>query len=125
MSMFLAETEREARLTMLTDDILEQSATEKDATRTMELPESDFSDEQDDEELQGDKLSCCWRLNPKSIDIPEILQKTRAMGETKVVDLSSSLSSSSSVAPISGVRPPPGLRSEQIKCTQKDKDSPL
>jgi ATP-dependent RNA helicase DDX24/MAK5 len=149
----------EARLTMLTDDILEQVEAQRNKTRpeTMDLPESDFPDEQDDEELQGDKLlveaqpkvhrqtfiysatltlpftstkpstSNKKRRKKLNLDggIAEILQKTRAMGETKVVDLSSSSSSSSSVAPTAGVRLPPGLRLEQIKCTQKHKDSHL
>jgi ATP-dependent RNA helicase DDX24/MAK5 len=62
--------------------------------------------------------------------IAEILEKTRAVGETKVVDLSSSSSfttnrdgTRSSIP--SGVRLPPGLVLEQIKCTQKHKDSHL
>ena len=61
--------------------------------------------------------------------IAEILEKTRAMGETKVVDLSSSSSSvKTSLANQhnkSGVRLPPGLSLEQIKCTQRHKDSHL
>lgn len=61
--------------------------------------------------------------------IAEILDKTNSMGETKVVDLSSS--SSSTKGPHSqhqgsnGVRLPPGLSLMQIKCTQKHKDSHL
>jgi ATP-dependent RNA helicase DDX24/MAK5 len=58
--------------------------------------------------------------------IAEILEKTRAMGETKVVDLSSAdpvaIAGSNST---SGVRLPPGLSLAQIKCTQKHKDSHL
>lgn len=60
--------------------------------------------------------------------IAEILEKTRAMGETKVVDLSSSSLSAKSISSVpgtGGVRLPPGLRLEQIKCTQKHKDSHL
>lgn len=62
--------------------------------------------------------------------IAEILEKTRAMGETKVVDLSSSTSSSNDIRSNSsqhgvGVRLPPGLSVEQIKCTQRHKDSHL
>jgi ATP-dependent RNA helicase DDX24/MAK5 len=60
--------------------------------------------------------------------IAEILEKTRAMGQTKVVDLSTSLpkaSSDNSHIPSGGVRLPPGLSLEQIKCTQKHKDSHL
>ena len=61
--------------------------------------------------------------------IAEILEKARAMGETKIVDLSSS---STTVAPSGqsnnapkGVRLPPGLELKQIKCTQRHKDSHL
>lgn len=62
--------------------------------------------------------------------IAEILEKTRAMGETKVVDLSSSASAGKSSTKekgqrLGGVRLPPGLSLEQIKCTQKHKDSHL
>lgn len=60
--------------------------------------------------------------------IAEILEKTNAMGETKVVDLSSSSPSTSSLAnhiKSNGVRLPPGLSLEQIKCTQMHKDSYL
>jgi ATP-dependent RNA helicase DDX24/MAK5 len=62
--------------------------------------------------------------------IAEILEKTRAMGETKVVDLSSSTSAGKSSTKEKGQRPvgvrlPPGLSLEQIKCTQKHKDSHL
>mmetsp|Transcript_25722 Transcript_25722/g.42195 ORF Transcript_25722/g.42195 Transcript_25722/m.42195 type:complete len:737 (+) Transcript_25722:103-2313(+) len=61
--------------------------------------------------------------------IAEILEKTRAMGETKVVDLSSSSSAKSSTTSqkgaASGVRLPPGLSLVQIKCTQRHKDSHL
>ena len=59
--------------------------------------------------------------------IAEILEKTNAMGETKVVDLSSSVPPTNSLANQSsnGVRLPPGLSLEQIKCTQRHKDSHL
>ena len=60
--------------------------------------------------------------------IAEILEKTNAMGETKVVDLSSSSPSTSSLAnhrKSNGVRLPPGLSLAQIKCTQRHKDSHL
>lgn len=60
--------------------------------------------------------------------IAEILEKTNAMGETKVVDLSSSSPPSNSLANhkrSNGVRLPPGLSLEQIKCTQRHKDSHL
>lgn len=66
--------------------------------------------------------------------LAEILEKTHAMGETKVVDLSSSSNNSGSQTLTSnnshdntkkGVQFPPGLRLEQIKCTQLHKDSHL
>lgn len=60
--------------------------------------------------------------------IAEILEKTRAMGETKVVDLSSTTPSrafSIDGKTTGGVRLPPGLSLEQIKCTQRHKDSHL
>jgi ATP-dependent RNA helicase DDX24/MAK5 len=59
--------------------------------------------------------------------IAEILEKTRVMGETKVVDLSSSSPTKASTGSkvTNGVRLPPGLSLEQIKCTQRHKDSHL
>ena len=60
--------------------------------------------------------------------IAEILEKARAMGETKIVDLSSSSSvatSGQSNNGPKGVRLPPGLELKQIKCTQRHKDSHL
>lgn len=60
--------------------------------------------------------------------IAEILEKTNAMGETKVVDLSSSSPLANSLSnhkTSHGVRLPPGLSLEQIKCTQRHKDSHL
>mmetsp|Transcript_51057 Transcript_51057/g.59039 ORF Transcript_51057/g.59039 Transcript_51057/m.59039 type:complete len:793 (-) Transcript_51057:82-2460(-) len=60
--------------------------------------------------------------------IAEILDKTHAMGETKVVDLSSSSPATMSNANnqgTNGVRLPPGLSLVQIKCTQRHKDSHL
>ncbi len=68
------------------------------------------------------------RRLPLDGGLAEILEKTHAMGETKVVDLTSSSSSiSNSIEPkrTNGVRLPPGLRLEQIKCTQRHKDSHL
>lgn len=64
--------------------------------------------------------------------ISEILKKCNIMGETKVVDMSFKKSSSTagtnetglSSAP-SGVTLPPGLKLEQIRCTQRHKDSHL
>lgn len=61
--------------------------------------------------------------------IAEILEKTRAMGQTKVVDLSTAslpkVSSDNNRVARGGVRLPPGLSLEQIKCTQRHKDSHL
>jgi len=59
--------------------------------------------------------------------IAEILDRTRAMGETKVIDLSSNsmVSTNSSSRSQAGVRLPPGLVLEQVKCTQLHKDSHL
>jgi ATP-dependent RNA helicase DDX24/MAK5 len=61
--------------------------------------------------------------------IAEMLETARAMGETKIVDLSSSSTTVSQPgrsdnAP-KGVRLPPGLELKQIKCTQRHKDSHL
>lgn len=70
------------------------------------------------------------RTNKLGLDggIAEILEKTNAMGQTKVVDLSSSSSTATSLLNqqgSNGVRLPPGLSLVQIKCTQKHKDSHL
>lgn len=70
------------------------------------------------------------RTNKLGLDggISEILEKTNAMGQTKVVDLSSSSSTATSLLNqqgSNGVRLPPGLSLVQIKCTQKHKDSHL
>ncbi|KAG7355059.1 DEAD/DEAH box helicase domain protein [Nitzschia inconspicua] len=70
------------------------------------------------------------RSNKLGLDggIAEILEKTRAMGETKVVDLSSTSNNEAPSLPskaILGVRLPSGLSLEQIKCTQRHKDSHL
>ena len=81
------------------------------------------------------KKSSRARKLPLDGGLAEILEKTYAMGETKVVDLSSSrvveavrgkastsyTTSSSSM----GVKLPPGLKLEHIKCTQLHKDSHL
>lgn len=71
------------------------------------------------------------RKLPLEGGLAEILEKTHAMGETKVVDLSSSSkietsqSNSNSNTDANGVKLPPGLKLEQIKCTQRHKDSHL
>lgn len=86
------------------------------------------------------KRSRRTRKLPLEGGLAEILEKTHAMGETKVVDLSSAkmtdqnrgnsmtTSASSFVSSSStpnGVKLPPGLRLEHIKCTQLHKDSHL
>jgi ATP-dependent RNA helicase DDX24/MAK5 len=87
---------------------------------------------------QRNKLS---KRNKKKIPLEgglaEILEKTHAMGQTKVVDLSmssrqthetnqsKSSTNPSSSSPSSSVQLPPGLRLEQILCTQRHKDSHL
>jgi ATP-dependent RNA helicase DDX24/MAK5 len=142
----------EAKVTMLTDDLLRQIEEQK-ATSTpasLEVPDEEFPDE----ELVGDESSDekdqpkvhrqtfifsatltlpVTSLNEKrrrmakdGLDggIAEILERARAMGETKVVDLSSSSKSSIS-QPSRGVRLPPGLVLEQVKCTKMHKDSHL
>lgn len=64
--------------------------------------------------------------------IAEILEKCNAMGDTKVVDLSSSAlndgskaSAPKSITGAPGIQLPAGLRLEQMKCTQRHKDSHL
>lgn len=65
------------------------------------------------------------RRNGLEGGIAQILEKCHAMGETKVVDLSTSSSSPRSGSNRQGVKLPPGLRLEEIKCTQRHKDSHL
>jgi ATP-dependent RNA helicase DDX24/MAK5 len=158
----------EAKLTMLTDDILKQLETQKSSTKpeAIELADDEYSNIGDDEfdGIKGDipedlfatpeprvhrqtfvysatltlPFTSTVTSKPKrkkkrkklGLDggIAEILEKTNAMGETKVVDLSSSSPASSSLANYkksNGVRLPPGLSLEQIKCTQRHKDSHL
>jgi len=64
--------------------------------------------------------------------IAEILEKSRARGKTKVVDLSNSTSNKGGAAnvrqgkaPGDEFRLPPGLELYQLKCTQRHKDSYL
>lgn len=158
----------EAKLTMLTDDILNQVNFQKSSTnlKPLERLDDEYSVDDDDELLgvEGDipedlfatpeprvhrqtfiysatltlpftstntSKPKRWKKGKKlglNGGIVEILEKANAMGETKVVDLSSSLPSSNSLAnhrQSSGVRLPPGLSLEQIKCTQRHKDSHL
>lgn len=160
----------EAKLTMLSDDILKQVEALRSSTSAepMEVPDEELDDESEDE-LGGveDDMEAMAALfatpeekvhrqtfiysatltlpftstttsKPKrgkkakklGLDggIAQILEKTNAMGETKVVDLSSSAPPSSALANFrqsNGVRLPPGLSLEQIKCTQRHKDSHL
>jgi ATP-dependent RNA helicase DDX24/MAK5 len=142
----------EAKVTMLTDDLLRQIEEQK-ATSTpasLEVPDAEsVGDESSDEKDQPGVhrqtfiFSATLTLPVTSLNekrrrmakhgleggIAEILERARAMGETKVVDLSSSSKSSSSKSSISqpsrGVRLPPGLVLEQVKCTKMHKDSHL
>ena len=164
----------EAKVTMLSDEILLRLAAQRDGTvpEAREVPEEDFeeSDDEDDEAMGAENMfdgdmdrppvhrqtfiySATLTLPqtetmPKptkqkrrqrvNLDGPiaDILSKTRAMGETKVVDLSSKLSKTNNGSHLreggashagsgGGVRLPPGLNLEQIKCTQRHKDSHL
>ncbi|KAL3905570.1 MAG: hypothetical protein SGILL_009624, partial [Bacillariaceae sp.] len=157
----------EAKLMMLTDDILKGIEAQKDSTEPerMEIPDDEYPEEGSDEEDGADddidpafmitervprqtfiysatltlpftstktitNSKAAKRSKKLELDggIAEILEKTRAMGETKVVDLSSSspVKSSDGRNPgKNGVRLPPGLSLEQIKCTQRHKDSHL
>ena len=157
----------EAKLTMLTDDILNQVEALKASTKPerKEVSDDEF-EEDDDDELLGDEEMANLFATPEeekvhrqtfiysaTLTLPftsttttkskrgkkskklgldggiaEILEKTNAMGETKVVDLSSSPPPANSLAnhkQANGVRLPPGLSLEQIKCTQRHKDSHL
>jgi len=160
----------EARLTMLTDDILTKIQAVKSSTNPERIEVSDdvYAEEEDNndglESVEGDiredlfaspeprvhrqtfiysatltlPFTSTRTSNPKhtkkrkklGLDggIAEILEKTNAMGKTKVVDLSSTSPPSGSLATLkssNGVRLPPGLSLEQIKCTQRHKDSHL
>ena len=99
---------------------------------TLTLP---YTSTKSSAELGKKKKSSRARKLPLDGGLAEILEKTHAMGETKVVDLSSSRvyestrgetagSSTKSPSP-SGVKLPPGLKLEHIKCTQLHKDSHL
>lgn len=65
--------------------------------------------------------------------IAEILEKARAKGKTKIVDLTNAEKSGKviafagdkKVAPVRQIRLPPGLELQSIKCTQLHKDSHL
>eukprot|EP00980_Cylindrotheca_fusiformis_P003672 scaffold818_cov136-Cylindrotheca_fusiformis.AAC.38 len=138
----------EAKVTMLTDDVLREIEEQKSLTSKPEARE--VSDEDilgrysiDDNgqrkvSRQTFIFSATLTLPATSLNekrkrraklgldggIAEILDKAYAMGETKVVDLSTASALSSS-QPSGGVRLPPGLVLEQVKCTQMHKDSHL
>lgn len=158
----------EAKLTMLTEDILKQAEALRSSTTAerMEVADEEFDNESDGElggvedDIPEDLFAApeervhrqtfiysatltlpftsTTTSKPKrgkktknlGLDggIAEILEKTNAMGETKVVDLSSSAPPSNALSNLkgsNGVRLPPGLSLEQIKCTQRHKDSHL
>lgn len=85
--------------------------------------------------LSKKKQSGRARKLPLEGGLAEILEKTHAMGKTKVVDLSSSttidqksgesLDASLGSQTPKGVKLPPGLKLELIKCTKLHKDSHL
>eukprot|EP00934_Nitzschia_sp_Nitz4_P004944 Nitzschia sp. Nitz4//scaffold357_size15932//7551//10647//NITZ4_008875-RA/size15932-processed-gene-0.27-mRNA-1//1//CDS//3329548983//4934//frame0 len=145
----------EASLTMLTPDILAkiEASRAEPAQRQESDDDDDMEDgagEDDYPDLEWDQPSHVHRQTfvfsatlslphsstkskkenskaDQSEGIAEILKKCHVMGETKMVDLSlkqdkSGTSTSSGPA---GVSLPPGLTLEQIKCTQRHKDSHL
>lgn len=167
----------EAKLTMLTPEVLEQiqrqrqtttrpeqrELTEKEYEENM-AKENDEGDEQGSDQDFGDgggdadevplprvhrqtfifsatltlpftstktssKPKKTKRKIPLEGGLAEILEKAHAMGETKVVDICNASSSQSSstkhVTNSSKFQLPPGLRLEQIQCTQRHKDSHL
>jgi ATP-dependent RNA helicase DDX24/MAK5 len=160
----------EAKLTMLTDVILERLEVQKGslAPETREVNDGDFPEEHSLKEEDMDshveehpfgsiapekvhrqtlifsatltlpftstKTTGTTKIGKRSRKlglaggIAEILEKTRAMGQTKIVDLTTSFPKASPAKnsiPAGGVRLPPGLSLELIKCTQKHKDSHL
>ena len=167
----------EAKVTMLTDEILLQLAAQRNepVPETQEVPDEDFNpnplddngedanDESDSFQIRppvhrqtfiysatltlpqtktmpkvNNKKKRGHRLNLDG-PIADILSKTHAMGETKVVDLSSKVTNAKGSVQdgdgtkmptgmgslANGVKLPPGLKLEQIKCTQRHKDSHL
>lgn len=137
----------EAKVTMLTDEVLRQIEEQKtDSTPApVEVPEEESEDDESNDEKGQPKVhrqtfifSATLTLPVTSLNekrrrnekdgleggIAEILDRAQAMGETKVVDLSSAPKSSTS-QPSRGVRLPPGLVLEQVKCTKLHKDSHL
>lgn len=160
----------EAKLTMLTDDILKQVEAQRSSMdpERLEASDDEVSEVDDDDELdelEGDipgdifappvtRVHRQTFIYSATLTLPftstktssssnskrgrkgkklgldggigEILEKANAMGETKVVDLSSMSPITNSLSTQSnGVRLPPGLSLEQIKCTQRHKDSHL
>lgn len=137
----------EAKVMMLTDDVLRQIEEQKRSTskpQPMEVPNREFggSESSDNDQPKVHRQTLIFSatltlpvtsLNEKrrrrashGLDgaIAEILERAHSMGETKIVDLSSSSNVSLS-QPSGGVRLPPGLVLEQVKCTQLHKDSHL
>jgi ATP-dependent RNA helicase DDX24/MAK5 len=133
----------EAKVTMLSDNLLEQIEAQRN--NTMPITQEAPKDESDDDESlpkvhrQTFIYSATLTLPFTSLNekrkirtkhglvggIAEILEKTQAMGQTKVVNLSSSSQESSASQSAGGIRLPPGLVLEQIKCTKLHKDSHL
>eukprot|EP00529_Nitzschia_sp_RCC80_P017209 CAMPEP_0113465596 /NCGR_PEP_ID=MMETSP0014_2-20120614/13824_1 /TAXON_ID=2857 /ORGANISM="Nitzschia sp." /LENGTH=845 /DNA_ID=CAMNT_0000357765 /DNA_START=11 /DNA_END=2545 /DNA_ORIENTATION=+ /assembly_acc=CAM_ASM_000159 len=159
----------EARLAMLSDDILERIESQRQGSDPDRINDEDDEIEErtgnlEIEDLEED-LPKDWLAKPRvhrqtfifsaTLTLPftstkapslsskktkklglqggivEILEKTHAMGETKVVDLSYSSSTLTGCSRTGhkkqdrGVKLPPGLSVEQIKCTQRHKDSHL
>ncbi|CAJ1933581.1 unnamed protein product [Cylindrotheca closterium] len=137
----------EAKVTLLTDDLLQQIEEQRASTQPgrFEVPDDEFPNNRDGEEeekgvhrqtfifsatltLPFTSLSekTKRRRTKHGLDggIADILDRTNSMGETKVIDLTSSKTESGSPSEF-GLRLPPGLVLEQIKCTQMHKDSHL
>mmetsp|Transcript_14905 Transcript_14905/g.36272 ORF Transcript_14905/g.36272 Transcript_14905/m.36272 type:complete len:369 (-) Transcript_14905:538-1644(-) len=136
----------EAKVTLLTDDLLQQIQEQRASAQPerYEVPDEEFPNNRDGEEeekgvhRQTFIFSATLTLpftslnekrksrNKHGLDggIADILDRTNAMGETKVIDLTSSKTESGSPSE-SGLRLPPGLVLEQVKCTQRHKDSHL
>lgn len=136
----------EAKVALLTDDLLQQIQEQRTSTQPerREVPDDGFPNNRDgQQEAKGvhrqtfifsATLTLPFtslnekrkRRNKHGLDggIADILDRTNAMGETKVIDLSSSKTESGSPSEF-GLRLPPGLVLEQVKCTQRHKDSHL
>ena len=168
----------EARLQMLTDDILEEIEQQRsvETGEVKEVDDSEYQDQQDDllnnqASLTDEEISLpppppvhrqtfvysatltlpssvlpgkfSKKQKSEALDgvegaIAEILEKSRARGRTKIIDLSfkaknptqgkskSKQEKKKEKSQVSNTfRLPPGLRLQQIKCTQLHKDSHL